>query len=170
MCISFFIWLIRNALYSMVICDKNTKFSGELLVTLRYPNLPKSSNISGAVTKYKKNNKRSNKYLSVRLCVLYLYFTPCPPMYMGFFKAFSCFKRISLTFSPLMWSELTWIDHIITYRPTWTGSESKSQRGFLPRKLQWWLISTYTKNNNKQTSRNQTRYGLYQYVLLLVIQ
>jgi hypothetical protein len=31
-------------------------------------------------------------------------------------------------------------------------------------------MSTYTKNNNKQTSRNQTRYGLYQYVLLLVTQ
>jgi hypothetical protein len=51
MCISFFIWLMRNALYSMVICDKSIKFSGELLVTLRYPNLPKSSNISGAVTR-----------------------------------------------------------------------------------------------------------------------
>jgi hypothetical protein len=40
-----------NTLYSMVICGKSTKFSGELLVTLCYPNLPKSSNISGAVTR-----------------------------------------------------------------------------------------------------------------------
>ena len=90
-----------------------------------------------------------------------------------FLKHFLVLKGLVLPFRPSFfnrWSELTWIDHIITYRPTWTGSESKSQTGFLPHQLQWWLMSTYTKNNNKQTSRNQTRYGLYQYVLLLVIQ
>ena len=91
----------------------------------------------------------------------------------GFLKHFLVLKGLVLPFRPSFfnrWSELTWIDHIITYRPTWTGSESKSQTGFLPHQLQWWLMSTYTKNNNKQTSRNQTRYSLYQYVLLLVIQ
>jgi hypothetical protein len=91
----------------------------------------------------------------------------------GFLKHFLILKGLVLPFRPSFfnrWSELTWIDHIITYRRIWTGSESKSQRGLLPRKLQWWLMSTYTKNNNKQTSRNQTRYGLYQYVLLLVTQ
>ena len=134
------------------------------------PNLPKSSNISGTVTR--ENNKRSNKYLSVRLCVLYLYLPPCPPMYLGVLKHFLVLKGLVLPFRPSFvnrWSELTWIDHIITYRRTWTGTESKSQRGLLPRKLQWLLMSTYTKNNNKQTSRNQTRYGLYNLHLLISI-
>ena len=142
-----------NALYSMVICGKSTKFSVELLVTLCYP-IYQSRQILVGQSLEKTIKDQTNIFLFV-----FVYCTCiCPRVHQciwGFLKHFLVLKGLVLPFRPSFvnrWSELTWIDHIITYRRTWTGTESKSQRGLSPRKLQWWLMSTYTKNN-KQTNK-----------------